>query len=147
MEKEKTTLFPKHICSALLRKWATRLNSGSGGLQKKGKWILMCCICLPLLTLSTVVLFEAFKLRKGARMNPPEEIVFSRPAPVTDYKNRVTKEQIVAPVLYRFRVIRDSMQREGQGKWEAFLLSRPGLMDSIKILEAMIYPQNDTAKH
>jgi hypothetical protein len=122
------------------------MGTMTNSLNKKGKQVFLGFICLLFGGLSIYAFLGAFRENdnSGKSIKPSQ-------LSVPKYYDR-TDGEIQEPVvsereinrINRFKKYMDSLSYSptGRAKYDSILKTRPGLMDSIKIIEAIYYSQS-----
>lgn len=115
--------------SATTKKWKT-----------KQQWIFLYLVCLILGGLSVVAVIKPFK-EKTSTFSKPASIHIPKLLKPDEDKIIITDNEITKLHLFQHRLDSLSKTKDGKIKVEQFVKRRPGLFDSLKMVEQMYYSQ------
>lgn len=123
--------------------FANALGKMANSWHTKHQWIFLCLVCLVFGGLSFVAVITPFNKKARSFLTKPSSIKIPR----TIYSNQdlhsiiITKNEIRK--VYAFRHVLDSLSAsiEGKKKVNIFLNKRPGLLDSLDMVERLYYLQ------
>jgi len=123
-------------------KFADALGKFSSTWKSKQQWIFLSVVCLVFGGLSFVAIVQSFNkkhqnvLRKSTRIKIPQKLPEERMsvALITDHEIKQ---------VHLFKHTMDSLSKTSTGKMtlNKLLNSRPGLMDSLEMVEQLYYSQ------
>ena len=125
------------------KKFANVLGKISNSWKTKQQWIFLYLVCLVFGGLSLVAVIKPF--------NKKAQIIFIKPTaiktPVNIHSNEdmslVTITDNEIKQVHKFKHVLDSLSATNEGKIKVnkFLNQRPGLMDSLEMVEQLYYLQ------
>ena len=122
------------IANAILKlqgKFADKLDMASASWKRKQQWIFLYMICVVFGGLSTVCVIQSFdKSKKG----------LSKPAAIKVPRN-IYKERSVKITENEFKKVQAFKRSLDSASKKKLLEERPGLMDSLEMVEQLYYSQ------
>ena len=131
---------------SIQNRFASFMSAITNNLNKKAKQVYLAIFCLVFGGLSLYAFIEAFQNSERA-VNSIKPAQISMPK----YYDRTGTETEGLTVsdkeinrINRFKKYMDSLSHsvKGRGVYDSILKARPGLMDSIKIIEQLYYSQS-----
>lgn len=133
-------------CFRFQRKWADFMQRHTERLSRKGKLNILCLFCVAAASLSIYFIASSVTNRKASSFTV---IHLKKPPYAVNAGDENTKAFIIISEdeykkIHRFRYYMDSLARSPSGKqlYESILSQRPGLMDSILLIENIYQSQN-----
>lgn len=128
-------------CFRFQRKWADFMQRHTERLSRKGKLNILCLFCVAAASLSIYFIASSVTHRKASSFTV---IHLKKPPYAVNAGDEKTKALVIISEdeykkIHRFRNYMDSLARSPSGKqlYESILSQRPGLMDSIMIIEEL----------
>lgn len=138
-----------NIVSACIRfqqRWADFMQHHTERLSRNGKLIILSLFCLTAGSLSVYFIASSVMSRKASSITV---IHFKQPPNAVKSGDENTKALVIVSEaeyikILRFKLYMDSLARSPSGKelYESILSERPGLMDSVLLIEKIYQSQN-----
>lgn len=138
-----------NIVSACIRfqqRWADFMQHHTERLSRNGKLIILSLFCLTAGSLSVYFIVSSVMSRKASSITV---IHFKQPPYAVKSGDENTKALVIVSEaeytkILRFKLYMDSLARSPSGKelYESILSERPGLMDSVLLIEKIYQSQN-----
>lgn len=124
------------------KRFADTLGAISARWKTKQQWVFLCMLCLVFGGLSVVALVKAFN-NKTQSISKPAAIEKPRSILKRESKNEVLITDNEIGEVHSFKRLLDSLSKTAEGKIKVkrLLSRRPGLMDSIEMVEQLYYSQ------
>ncbi len=133
----------KKIANSILnvqKRFATFMNAKTKGCSVRTLGLASIVVCAVYIFLSVLAIVDVFK-KKASRTHIPISHIRMR-APINEKEKSVI---IVSAAAYhrmqQFRVVMDSLRICDKNYYDSILTNRPGLMDSIQLLETIYIKQ------
>jgi hypothetical protein len=138
-----------NIVSACIRfqqRWADFMQHHTERLSRNGKLIILSLFCLTAGSLSVYFIASSVMSRKASSITV---IHFKQPPYAVKSGDENTKALVIVSEaeyikILHFKLYMDSLARSPSGKelYESILSERPGLMDSVLLIEKIYQSQN-----
>ena len=133
------------IANAILQiqtKFADVLEKKSMSWKVKQQWIFLYMVCLVFGGLSVVAIIKPFNNKSSNILNKPVAIKTPRLIPDENRNSIMITDNEIRKV-HNFKHTLDSLSKTDDGKIEVenLLSRRPGLMDSLEMVEQLYYSQ------
>ena len=133
------------VASGILKtqqKFANALGKISASWKTKQQWIFLYMVCLVFGGLSTIAIIKPFNKKPRNNLSKPAAIKTVRSIPDEKaYTVRITDNEIQHVHAFKHTLDSISKTAEGMIKVKNLLASRPGLMDSLEMVEQLYYSQ------
>ncbi len=134
------------VCIRLQQKWAGFMQRYTERLTRNGKLIILCLFCLTAGSLSLYLIASNVMNRKVSSFN----VAHLKTSPFVGKSGDENTKSVVIiskteyEKIKGFRLYMDSLARSPSGKkrYNSILSQRPGLMDSILLIENIYQLQN-----
>ncbi len=133
-------------CFRFQRKWADFMQRHTERFSRNGKLILLSLFCLAAASLSIYFITSGVTSRKASSFTV---IHLKKPPYAVKAGDEYTKALVIVSndeyeKIQRFRLYMDSLARSPSGKklHDSILSQRPGLIDSILLIEKIYQSQN-----
>ena len=132
-------------CISLQQKWADFMQRHTERLSRKGKLVILSLFCMIAASLSIYLIASSVTSRKASSF----AVIHLKKLPYTvksgdeNTKALVIVSKAEYERIQRFRFYMDSLARSPSGKQlhDSILIHRPGLMDSILLIENIYQSQ------
>ncbi len=125
---------------SIQERFADTMSATSKKWKTKQQWIFLYLVCLIPGGLSVVAVIKPFK-EKISTFSKPASIHIPKLLKTDEDKIIITDNEITKLHLFKERLDSHSKTKDGKIKVEQFVKRRPGLFDSLKMVEQMYYSQ------
>ncbi len=125
---------------SIQKRFADTMSATTKKWKTKQQWIFLYLVCLILGGLSVVAVIKPFK-EKASTFLKPASIHIPKLLKPDEDKIIITDNEITKLHLFKQRLDSLSKTKDGKIKVEQFVKRRPGLFDSLKMVEQMYYSQ------
>lgn len=133
-------------CIRLQQRWANFMQRYTERLSRNGKLIALSLFCLIAGSLSIYFIANSLISRRASSftVTPVAKSPYADKSGDENTKSLEIISKAEYEKIQRFRYYMDSLARSPSGKmlYDSILLNRPGLMDSILLLEKIYLSQN-----
>ena len=124
------------------QKFANALEKISASWKTKQQWIFLYMVCLVFGGLSLVAIIKPFNKKSQNILSKPAAIKTPRMIPDKNQNSvTITNDEIRQVHVFKHSLDSLSKTEEGKIKVKNFLTHRPGLMDSLAMVEQLYYSQ------
>ncbi len=127
---------------SIQKRFADTMSATTKKWKTKQQWIFLYLFCLILGGLSVVAVIKPFK-EKTSTFSKPASIHIPELLKPDEDKIIITDNEITKIHLFKQRLDSLSKTKDGKIKVEQFVKSRPGLFDSLKMVEQIYYSQKN----
>lgn len=133
------------IANAILntqKKFAVSLEKISASWKPKQQWIFLYLVCLVFGGLSFISIIKPFNKKTGNILSKPSAIKTPRMIPDDEqHAVSITDNEIRQVHLFKHSLDSLSKTADGKIKVDRLMKRRPGLMDSLEMVEQLYYSQ------
>jgi len=125
------------------KKFAHVLGKISSSWKRKQQWVFLYMICLVFGGLSVVSIISPFNKKANNILNKPSAIKIPKNIHSNGQGNgvRITNKEIRQVEVFKQKLDSLSKIPNGKTKLNKLLSDRPGLMDSLELVEQLYYSQ------
>jgi hypothetical protein len=105
----------------------------------KQQWIFLYLVCLVFGSLSVVAIIQPF--RNKSNISKPSSIHLPKLLPQPEEKILITDNEILKVHAFKQKLDSLGKTKEGKIKVDRFFTGRPGLFDSLEMVEQLYYSQ------
>ena len=124
-----------------VKSFAKGLGNISVSWRPKQQWIFLYLVCLVFGGLSIVSIIKPFNRKAQSILTKPSAIKTPRNIPDEQSSVKITDNEIRHVHAFKHQLDSLSATTEGKIKVKIFLTRRPGLLDSLEMVEQLYYSQ------